>query len=635
MNRNLVKKIIFNFLCLTVFICGIFIGQVKVGAAPITVSFFSKGGNLVASQTGAYGSTITAPIEPTKTGHTFEGWYKEAACKNVWNFITDTIPANDVMLYANWNVNTYLVDFDSQGGNTVTSKTGAFGRTITEPTAPTRTGYTFDGWYKESACINVWTFSIDTVPANNVTLYAKWTPNSYTVAFDSQGGSAVTDQTGIYGSTITEPSVTRTGYTYSGWYKEAVCTNVWNFSTDTIPPNNITLHSKWIINSYTVSFDIQSGSTVASQTTNYDSTITVPLAPTKTGYIFGGWFKEVACTNAWNFETDKVTVDTSLYAKWSIKTDYTAPVISGVTSQTIALNSIFNPLTSITATDNLEGNITNKIVVTGTVNVNINGVYKLTYTVSDISGNVITATRTITVDNTAPIISGTTNQTIVLNSMFNPSTGVTATDKLDGNITNKIIVTGTVNVNANGVYILTYTVSDRSGNVKTAVRTITVDNTAPVISGITSQTIALNAPFNPLTGVVASDKLDGNITNLITVTGSVNVSVKGIYKLTYTVSDRSGNVKTVVRTITVDNVAPVIIGATSLTIALNSEFNPLTGVTGIDKLDGNITNKIVVTGTVNVNVKGVYKIVYTVSDNSGNIKTVDRTITVKDYTVQM
>ncbi|MDF2558480.1 MAG: hypothetical protein K0R71_2308, partial [Bacillales bacterium] len=114
----------------------------------------------------------------------------------------------------------------------------------------------------------------------------------------------------------------------------------------------------------------------------------------------------------------------------------------------------------------------------------------------------------------------------------------------------------------------------------------------------------------------------------IVVTGTVNVNVKGVYTLTYTVSDNSGNVRTMSRTIIVDNTLPKIYGATSKTIALNTPFDPYAGVTATDNLDGYITSKIVVTGTVNVNVKGVYTLIYTVSDKSGNVSTVSRKITV-------
>jgi len=139
---------------------------------------------------------------------------------------------------------TYTVTFDTQGGSVVNSQTVAHGGKVTEPTVPTRTGYAFGNWHKESGCTNAWNFGSDTVTAN-VTLYAKWTI-AYTVNFDSQGGSAVNSQSVQYGGKVTEPTVpTRTGYAFGNWYKESGCTNAWNFGSDTVTAN-VTLYAKWM-----------------------------------------------------------------------------------------------------------------------------------------------------------------------------------------------------------------------------------------------------------------------------------------------------------------------------------------------------------------------------------------------------
>ena len=139
---------------------------------------------------------------------------------------------------------TYTVTFDSQGGSTVSSQTVEDGGLVTEPTAPTKEGETFAGWYKESGCTNAWDFTTDTVTAN-VTLYAKWGINTHTVTFDSQGGSTVSSQTVEESGLVTEPTApTKEGYTFSGWYKESGCTSAWDFATDTVTAN-VTLYAKW------------------------------------------------------------------------------------------------------------------------------------------------------------------------------------------------------------------------------------------------------------------------------------------------------------------------------------------------------------------------------------------------------
>jgi uncharacterized repeat protein (TIGR02543 family) len=140
--------------------------------------------------------------------------------------------------------------------------------------------------------------------------------SSFTVTFNSQGGSAVSPISADYGSTITAPAApTKTGYDFGGWYKESGCINAWNFSSDTVT-GDTTLWAKWTVSTYTVTFDSQGGSAVSSISAEYNSIITAPSAPTKTGYNFGGWYKESACVNEWNFATDTVKGNTTLYAKW-------------------------------------------------------------------------------------------------------------------------------------------------------------------------------------------------------------------------------------------------------------------------------------------------------------------------------
>ncbi|TWT01499.1 immunoglobulin-like domain-containing protein [Planomicrobium sp. CPCC 101079] len=233
-------------------------------------------------------------------------------------------------------------------------------------------------------------------------------------------------------------------------------------------------------------------------------------------------------------------------------------------------------------------------------------------------------------DKTAPVISGAANKSIPINSTFNAKTNVSAKDNVNGTLTSAIKVSGTVNTKKKGTYNLIYTVTDKSGNQTKITRKITVvDNVKPVISGAANKTIRLNSSFNPKTSVTAKDNIDGSLTSKIKVTGTVNTKKKGTYTLKYTVTDSSKNVTTVTRKITVDSTKPVISGAKSKTIKLRSSFSSKTGVTAKDNLDGNLTSKIKVTGTVNTKAKGSYTLTYTVTDKSNNKAVVKRKITVK------
>ena len=307
-----------------------------------TVNFDSQSGTAVAPIVTNYNTVITAPTAPSRTGYTFGGWYNEVGCTSAYNFST-LITADDT-LYAKWTINIYTVTFDSQSGSAVAPKNTNYNTSITAPTSPTRTGYTFGGWFKESACTNVWTFASDKV-MDNTTLYAKWTINVYAVTFDSQSGSAVAPKNTNYNTAITAPTApTRTGYTFGGWFKESGCTTSWTFATDKVV-NNTTLYAKWTINTYTVSFDSQSGTAVSSIVTNYNTVIATPTAPTRTGYTFGGWFNEAGCTSAYVFSTP-VTADDILYAKWTINT-YTVTFDSQSGSAVTAKVTNYN--TAITA----------------------------------------------------------------------------------------------------------------------------------------------------------------------------------------------------------------------------------------------------------------------------------------------
>ncbi|MFB7139777.1 InlB B-repeat-containing protein [Gottfriedia sp. NPDC056225] len=278
--------------------------------AKYTVIYDTQDAGLVVSVKAEYNSLIDE-TKPTRTGYTFAGWYKDAELKTPWNFGTDKV-SGDMVLYAKWNVNSYTVHFNSNGGSEVADKTANYNTGITAPTT-TRTGYTFVGWYEDAAGNVAWNFAKDKV-TNDTTLYAKWKINSYKVSYVSNGGSTVPAQTANYNSIINLPKPTKTGYTFAGWYKDAsLKTPVGNSVTLT---GNITLYAKWNISTYTVKFNSNGGSSVTSKTAIYNGTISQPKSPTRKGYVFLGWYKDAAGKVAWNFAKDRVTANTTIYAKW-------------------------------------------------------------------------------------------------------------------------------------------------------------------------------------------------------------------------------------------------------------------------------------------------------------------------------
>ncbi|MFJ5792570.1 InlB B-repeat-containing protein, partial [Lysinibacillus sp. NPDC093197] len=153
-----------------------------------TVNFEVNGGSLVPNQTVAHGEKATVPPAPTKAGYTFEGWYTDDERTNQYDFTSNVITANTT-LYAKWEAVGYTVNFEVNGGSLVPNQTVAHGEKATVPPAPTKAGYTFEGWYTDDEGTNQYDFTNNVITANT-TFYAKWEPLKYTVSFEVSGGSA-------------------------------------------------------------------------------------------------------------------------------------------------------------------------------------------------------------------------------------------------------------------------------------------------------------------------------------------------------------------------------------------------------------------------------------------------------------
>ncbi|MGM9877320.1 MAG: InlB B-repeat-containing protein [Bacilli bacterium] len=249
---------------------------------------------------------------PTKTGYTFKGFYidKTSETKLIdekGNIVSKEGYTADGTMYARYTANKYEVTLDLQSGSGgTTSVTATYDSAMPAITElPTRTGYTFSGYYSGSNGSGTKYYNADGTSANNwniasnTTLYAYWTANKYTITFDMQSGSGGTSSiAATYNSampTITLP--TRTGYTFSGYYSETNGGGTQYYNADGTSANNwnltsnATLYAYWIANKYTVTFDMQSGSGgTTSVTATYDSAMPTITLPTKSGYTFSGYY---------------------------------------------------------------------------------------------------------------------------------------------------------------------------------------------------------------------------------------------------------------------------------------------------------------------------------------------------------
>lgn len=208
------------------------------------------------------------------------------------------------------------VRFDSQGGTPVAVQEMNKGRTIVQPAVPQKTGHTFAGWFTDTTFRTLWDFTKSKVNSN-ATLYAKWTPISYTTTFFIQDGPSIPSQSVGFGAKATEPKVApKTGYTLSAWYADPAYQSNWDFSLKQVVAAT-TLYAKWIPNTYTVSFDTQGAPAVASVDVIYGTPLKNAPVPARTGYVFEGWFDGPASTKAWDIAKNPVTQETRLQARWS------------------------------------------------------------------------------------------------------------------------------------------------------------------------------------------------------------------------------------------------------------------------------------------------------------------------------
>ena len=409
----------------------------------------------------------------TRAGYTQVGWATVDGGEKVYDF-KDIYTKNEALtLYPVWNTNKYTITFDTNGGSEIAPITQDYGTEITAPDNPTRKGYTFKGWDKEIP---------ETMPAENMTVKAQWEINQYTITFDTNGGSEIAPITQDYGTEITAPdNPTRKGYTFKGWDREI---------PETMPAENITVKAQWEINQYTITFDTNGGNEIAPITQDYGAEITAPDNPTRKGYTFKGWDKEIPKT----MPAENITIT----ARWKDTEKPTGEIIIG----TNKWNQFLNELTfgiffkdtqevTINAVDNsgvvfVSYLVTDKELSEAELNslvfrayeepfcIDPNGEYIVYVMLVDENIN-ITYLRSdrITLDNIQPVISGIENGKTYCESQ---------TVIVDEKYVDTVTVNGTaVTLDADGGFVLPPTngeqkivVTDKSGN--NAEMTVTVNN---------------------------------------------------------------------------------------------------------------------------------------------------------------
>lgn len=354
------------------------------------------------------------------------------------------------------------------------------GTLATRPDAPAATpGYTFGGWNKADG--TAWDYASDKV-TDNITLYAKWAANTYTITFDTVGGSEIAPITQDYGTVITAPEApTREGYTFIGWDKEI---------PTTMPTENMTVTAQWEINQYTITFDTNGGSEIAPITQDYGTAITVPADPTREGYTFMGWDQEIPTT----MPAENITLKT----RWKDIEKPTGEIVIGTNKWREFLNTLTFDLffkdtqtVTINAADNSETVFVSYLVTDQDLSeaelqslvfsgyeepfrIDRNGEYIVYAMLVDANLN-ITYLRSdrVTVDNVQPVIGGIENGKTYCEAQ---------TVTIDEKYVDTVTVNGTeVTLDENGSFVLSaadgeqkIVATDKAGN--TAEMTVTVND---------------------------------------------------------------------------------------------------------------------------------------------------------------
>jgi uncharacterized repeat protein (TIGR02543 family) len=301
------------------------------------------------TRTVTSGSSLGAssmPPAPSRGGYSFTGWYTTAESGGS-EFTAGTTVSGNITVYARWTLDTsiqYTVIFDADGGSPATqTKTVTNGGSVGSsnmPSTPTRSGYSFTGWYT-AANSGGSEFTAYTTVSGNITVYARWssgTATQYTVIFDAAGGSpanqtrTVTSGSSL-GASSMPPVPTRGGYSFTGWYTVAESEGS-EFTAGTTVSGNITVYARWILDisiQYTVIFDADGGSPVTQTktVTNGGSlgSSNMPSTPTRSGYNFTGWY--TTATSGGNEFSAYTTVsgNITVYARWTLDTSIQYTVI--------------------------------------------------------------------------------------------------------------------------------------------------------------------------------------------------------------------------------------------------------------------------------------------------------------------
>ena len=282
-----------------------------------TVIFDALGGTLLDFDeqiTVKYGETINLPLAE-KDGFFFTGWYTGFTV-NDGKFTNTTPVTKDMTLYAGWEAEQiYTIYFHSNEGSALEPMQFQNNYSIHSLPSSSKTDYTFNGWYYDESLNN--RVSYPFIINKDLDLYAKWVDAYYDINFDTVGGSAISKQSHLAGTSINElPTPSKEYCSFAGWYLDSGYVTPVSLPFDI--HESMTLYAKWNTTKSTIVFNSNGGSDVPNQEIvngTYLTESSMPK-PTRKSYTFAGWYKNATLTTAVTYPY-LVNADATLYAKWT------------------------------------------------------------------------------------------------------------------------------------------------------------------------------------------------------------------------------------------------------------------------------------------------------------------------------
>lgn len=311
-----------------------------------TITFISNGGTPVEPIIAKFNDTITAPTSPTKTGYNFVGWLEDQT--NTESIFVFNKMTTNKTLYASWSIKNISVTFVFDNGTANSTVTSEYNSPLTLP-VPTKTGANFLGWFEDISDDDT-RFTETSMPAENVTLYAKWEDIIYTIYFDTDGGTKIANINAIYNAPISRPSQdpTKTGHTFLGWFDSKSFENEYVF--DKMPLGGDFVYAKWKANTYTITLMLSEHNPFDTITKNYGTDLSLPTdvsnsALKKANHNFLGWFEDTSNTNTKFNQTTMPNKNVTLYALWKQKA--TVSIVEDTQNFTTNQNIYYQPNSSL------------------------------------------------------------------------------------------------------------------------------------------------------------------------------------------------------------------------------------------------------------------------------------------------